>query len=95
MPNRVSGGGGGSNLTAPVDFITGWFWGLVNFVVIFFSTMLNMEPPASSTRSGDRLGRGGGRGNDGGGGGGGPKKFGTVNDFRKKAGPKMPAMGGG
>merc|ERR1712228_1017367 len=80
MPNRIGGGGAGSSLTAPVDYITSLFWGIVNFVVIFFSTMLNMEPPGSSGgRSG---GRRTGGGNDGpGGSGGGGRRLGTMNDF--------------
>lgn len=93
MPNRIGGGGAGSNLTAPVDYVTSLFWGIVNFVVIFFSTMLNMDPPASSGgRSG---GRRTGGGNDDGPGGGGGRRMGTINDFRKKSGPKMPGMAGG
>lgn len=93
MPNRTGGGGAGSSLTAPVDYITSLFWGIINFVVIFFSTMLNLEPPNSGQRSGG--GRGGRSGNDGPGGGGGGRRLGTINDFRKKAGPKMPGMAGG
>jgi len=91
MANRLgSSGGGSSNLTAPIDYITSLFWGFINFMVIFFSTMLNMEPPKNAT-GGNRTGRGGGPG----GGPGGPKKLGGMKDLQKKSGPKMPPMGGG
>ena len=95
MANRLgSSGGGSSNLTAPIDYITSLFWGFINFsmfidiiyhtilfffisVVIFFSTMLNMEPPKNAT-GGNRTGRGGGPG----GGPGGPKKLGGMKDLQ-------------
>merc|ERR1712048_595277 len=97
MPQSTGGSGRGTLITAPVDFITGWFWGIINFVVIFFSTMLNVQPPVNT--GGRRAGgsRTGGRFDDDDrrGGGGGPKRLGTMKDFNKKAGPKMPGMAGG
>ena len=65
--NRLSGGSTNSGaLTAPIDKLTGIFWALVNFgkalslakpaifiplVVIFFSTMLNMDPPRNESQN--------------------------------------------
>jgi len=90
MP-RLGGDDGGSGgfsraLQKPVDAVTDMFWGIVNFVVIFFSTMLNLNPPEALRQTGGRTtGRGGG-----GGGGGGPGRgFKGMNDIRKKDGPKM------
>lgn len=89
------GSGGFSRaLQKPVDAVTDMFWGIVNFgkfiparflrnknilVVIFFSTMLNLNPPEALRQTGGRTtGRGGG-----GGGGGGPGRgFKGMNDIK-------------
>ena len=37
MPNRLSGGGAGGNaLTAPIDWITQMFWGIISFCKYLF-----------------------------------------------------------
>lgn len=87
------GSGGFSRaLQKPVDAVTDMFWGIVNFgefiparflrnknilVVIFFSTMLNLNPPEALRQTGGRTtGRGGG-------GGGGPGRgFKGMNDIK-------------
>jgi len=86
MPNRLSGGGAGGNaLTAPIDWITQMFWGIISFFTIFFSTMLGLDPP-----TGGRNGRDDGHGgNDRR-----PRRLGGMDQLKKKDGGNVP-MGGG
>merc|ERR1711893_300892 len=94
MPNRVGGQGSQSSvLSKPIDYVTSLFWGIVQFVVVFFSTMINAEPPtANNQRSG---GRSGGPGSGGPGGGRPGRNVRGMNDVRPKSGPKMNVGGGG
>merc|ERR1712141_403016 len=89
MPERLGGGGSGSGgfLSKPVNFVTELVWGFINFIIIFFSTMLNLKPPESN--------RSGGRGGGPGGGPGGKRGFRGMSDITKKSGPKMNQGGGG
>merc|ERR1711876_72926 len=101
MPDRVGGQGSRSSaLSKPVDYVTGIFWSLINFVVVFFSTMLGQNPPTAQNRGGRTTGRSGGSGwgnggGPGGGSGGGGKNIRGMNDVNPKAGPKMNVGGGG
>jgi len=68
------------------------FWGIVNFVVLFFQTMFN---PNASSR-GDRYStdyRPNGGGNDPFGPGGGPRR--RMGGVRRGGGPAPPPMAGG
>merc|ERR1711908_71475 len=89
MPDRVGGQGSRSSaLSKPVDYVTGIFWSLINFVVVFFSTMLGQNPPTAQNRGGRTTGRSGGSG-------GGGKNIRGMKDVNPKAGPKMNVGGGG
>jgi len=76
-----------------LSIIPEMFWGIINFVVLFFQTMIN---PGGSSK-GDRYStdyRVPGRGPDGGGGGGGPRR--RMGGFRGGGGgPSPPPMAGG
>ena len=89
--NRLSGGSTNTGaLTAPIDKLTGIFWAVVNFckpffvfpinfkflVVIFFSTMLNMDPPRNQSQN-RSWGRSTGDDRPGGG-----RRMGGVDNFR-------------
>ncbi|XP_041348798.1 selenoprotein K-like [Gigantopelta aegis] len=74
-----------------LSFIPDLFWGIVNFIVLFFQTMFNPNKTkrgssyTSDYRSGPR---------PGGGGGGGPRR--RMGGFRGGAdGPSPPPMAGG
>jgi hypothetical protein len=89
--NRLSSGSTNTGaLTAPIDKLTGIFWAVVNFFVIFFSTMLNMDPPRNQSQN-----RSWGRstGEDGPGGPG--RRMGGVDSFRQKANAPNMGVGGG
>jgi len=103
--NRLSGGSTNTGaLTAPIDKLTGIFWAVINFciyfinlpenyfkylVVIFFSTMLNMDPPRNRSQN-----RGWGR-TDGDDRPGGGRRMGGIDSFRQKASAPNMGVGGG
>jgi len=88
--NRLSGGSTNTGaLTAPIDKLTGIFWAVVNFFVIFFSTMLNMDPPRNQSQN-----RGWGR-TDGDDRPGGGRRMGGIDSFRQKASAPNMGVGGG
>ena len=102
MPHRVGGQGssqrGSSILSKPVDYVTGLFWGLINFgefeilsfwfcstkyeVVVFFTTMLNLAPPTANAGNNRQGGRSGGPGWGGGGGGSGGRNVRGMSDVK-------------
>merc|ERR1711953_1517623 len=93
MPDRLGGGGssGGGFLSKPINFVTEFVWSFINFVIIFFSTMLNLKPPEVQNNSSRSGGRSGGPG----GGPGDKKGFRGMGDITKKSGPRMNVGGGG